>query len=236
MSAMFRSDKNTRILILYQLLSEGKEINKSSFCIEHGISERSFDRDIEDIRLFLSEIYSADELLFDRKENCYYMKKERPVFIDRMDAVVIAKLLLSSQAFSEKEMKGMLNVLYSVVCKRDCEAMRQYLQYDIEMYSGQNKTAILKMLGDLYAVIDDEIGIEMKYIENEKEEKIVVAPLEILFKDAGFSLIAAEKLNIDIVKEYRVDKIKSFTILSTKTTKKLKDEYFERKLKYVNHL
>ena len=230
MSAEFRSDKNTRILILYQLLSEGKEINKSSFCIEHGISERSFDRDVKDIRLFFSEIYSVDELLFDKRENCYYMKKERPVFIDRMDAVVIAKLLLSSEVFSEQEMQGMLRVLYSVVCKKDYEAIRSYLKYDVERYSGQNKSAILKMLGDLYAVIDDGVEIEIKYIRDEKEEKIVVAPLEIIFKEEKFVLIAAEKLNIDMVRKYSIDKISSFTILSAKSTEELKQKYFEQKL------
>ena len=63
----YKCDKITRILILYKQLCDGVEVDKASFCIEHGISERSFDRDIEDIRLFLNEIYSGDDVIYDKK-------------------------------------------------------------------------------------------------------------------------------------------------------------------------
>ena len=49
-------DKITRLLILYSSLINGDEINKTMFCFENDCSPRSFDRDIEDIRLFLSEV------------------------------------------------------------------------------------------------------------------------------------------------------------------------------------
>ena len=111
MSEDYKSDKITRILILYKQLCDGIEVDKTSFCVEHGISERSFDRDIEDIRLFLSEIYSGDDVIYNKKENVYYLKNERPVFIDRMEATVIAKILFSSKAFSSKEMEGLFEIL-----------------------------------------------------------------------------------------------------------------------------
>lgn len=43
------------MLLLYSSLLNGEEINKTIFCFENDCSPRSFDRDIEDIRLFLSE-------------------------------------------------------------------------------------------------------------------------------------------------------------------------------------
>ena len=52
---MAGTDMTTRILKMYEALSKGKEIQKIPFCEEHNISERTFDRDIEKIRLFLSE-------------------------------------------------------------------------------------------------------------------------------------------------------------------------------------
>ena len=68
-----KTDKNTRVLSLYYKLLIGKFINKQEFCMEHGITERSFDRDIEDVRLFLSEEQSYSELLYDRQKNAYYL-------------------------------------------------------------------------------------------------------------------------------------------------------------------
>ena len=64
-------DKITRVLLLFYRLSRGEKINKSNCCIEFKITGRTFDRDIEDIRLFLSELYTSSELVFDRTNNCY---------------------------------------------------------------------------------------------------------------------------------------------------------------------
>lgn len=54
-------DKITRVLMMYSKLLEGGKIYKKSFCEEMGIDRRTFDRDIEDIRLFLSESFYGNE-------------------------------------------------------------------------------------------------------------------------------------------------------------------------------
>ena len=67
-------DKITRILLLYRRFMHGDLINKYETSLEFGISERSFDRDIQDIRLFLSEAYSNLELEYDEKRHGYCIK------------------------------------------------------------------------------------------------------------------------------------------------------------------
>ena len=59
-------DKITRVLFLYSKLMKGEGVNKAVFCVENDCSPRAFDRDIEDVRLYLSESYSASELIYDR--------------------------------------------------------------------------------------------------------------------------------------------------------------------------
>ena len=71
MEHLFKTDKITRILMLYHQLVNGQHINKTLFSWEHGINERSFDRDIEDLRLFLSEIYSAREIQYNKETGTY---------------------------------------------------------------------------------------------------------------------------------------------------------------------
>lgn len=71
------TDKNTRILRLYDDLINGKVVNKTTFSINCKISERTFDRDIQDIRLFLSEKFSPTELLFDKSKNGYFFFYEK---------------------------------------------------------------------------------------------------------------------------------------------------------------
>ena len=57
-------DKVTRILLLYSKLIQGEKINKTIFCFENEYSPRSFDRDIDAIRLFLSDTFSMSELIY----------------------------------------------------------------------------------------------------------------------------------------------------------------------------
>lgn len=67
MSSVSKTDKITRVLMMYHQLMNGEYIDKSWFALEHGVNERSIDRDIEDVRLFLSEIYSSRELVFNKE-------------------------------------------------------------------------------------------------------------------------------------------------------------------------
>lgn len=66
-------DKITKILVLYNRLIKGVSINKTSFAIENSINKRSVGRGIEDIIMFLSEIYLTHELLFSRVSGEYCM-------------------------------------------------------------------------------------------------------------------------------------------------------------------
>lgn len=70
-------DKATRVTILYSRLMDGEKIKKEAFCIEYGISSRTFDRDIDIIRSALSELYSASEVKYDRKLNEYFITGEK---------------------------------------------------------------------------------------------------------------------------------------------------------------
>lgn len=52
---MSKESKNYRTLDMYIRLCEGKRINKSEESIRFGVDERSIQRDIDDIRVFLDE-------------------------------------------------------------------------------------------------------------------------------------------------------------------------------------
>jgi hypothetical protein len=58
---------------MYSKLLQGETISKARFCLETECHSRSFDRDIEDIRLFLSESYNTSELIYDRRKGGYFL-------------------------------------------------------------------------------------------------------------------------------------------------------------------
>lgn len=207
-----RTDKNTRILMLYHQLLNGEHIDKAAFSLEHNITERSFDRDIEDIRLFLNEIFSSNELLFDKESRTYYLTGEQPQYIDRMEAVAIGRILLSSASLRYDEMMGLLHVLLTTVSEDDANAVRRYLRRGIAEYTSKTTTAVLKLLGDLYEVIltNQNIEITLSGAGGEQTTKLV-SPLELNLIGDRFYLIAADARLPEDVTHYPLEQIIGFT-------------------------
>lgn len=90
-------DKITRILRLYAQLAQGKKVNKLNFCMEVDCLERTFDRDIEDIRLYLSEFFCTQELIYDRLENVYYFTNSNRYLLEEEEYLLGRKTAMMWQ-------------------------------------------------------------------------------------------------------------------------------------------
>ena len=73
-------------------------MNKFQFCMETGCSLRAFDRDVEDIRLYLSDSFSGSEILCDRKDNEYFMSNSRTPPFDLYEFFIMERLLVASSS------------------------------------------------------------------------------------------------------------------------------------------
>ena len=209
-----KTDKITRILILYSMLIKGNKVNKALFSMEHGINERSFDRDIEDIRLFLSEIYSTDELLFDKADNAYYITGQVKSEIESGEAYALAKVLLGSKALRKDETEGILGSLMSNVNKKDSRVLESKLINDVKSYEGvKHDKAILKFIRDLSDCIFESKHIRMRYHTSKtKMQNVDIYPKDIQCENSQFVLYAADKRNSKTSK-YLIDKIEEFEII-----------------------
>ena len=209
-----KTDKITRILIMYSMLIKGNKVNKALFSMEHGINERSFDRDIEDIRLFLSEIYSTDELLFDKADNAYYITGQAKSEIDSGEAYALAKVLLGSKALRKDETEGILGSLISNVNKKDSRVLESKLTNDVKLYEGvKHDKAILKFIRDLSDCIFEGKHIRMRYHTSKtKMQNVDIYPKDIQCENSQFVLYAADTRNSKTSK-YLIDKIEEFEII-----------------------
>ncbi|MCC8075173.1 MAG: hypothetical protein LIO95_04395 [Clostridiales bacterium] len=94
-------DKNTRLLLLYSKLMQGESVNKLIFCMETDSHPRSFDWDIEDIRLYLSETFSGEELRYNKRENAYSLTGVRQQPLETMEYLFVERLLLDTGVLRE---------------------------------------------------------------------------------------------------------------------------------------
>lgn len=230
MEDIFKTDKATRVLMLYHQLLGGHTVDKYTYSLEYGVNERTFDRDIETIRSFLSDIYSPNQLLFDRENNTYYLSGSRPVYMDRMDVTVMAKILLDSNLLRSDEMQGLVNVMLSSVKPYDAEVIKTYLSQDISLYESGTKKAILKFIGDLYSVIKAGQDIEVVLSDSEAEVEVIdVSPLQIICNDDKFCLLVARDFKFNNIIKIPIESIVNFKVLRTNFAEGLKKKYCEMK-------
>ena len=232
-------DKITRMLLLHSRLVQGEKINKFNFCMETDSLPRTFDRDIEDVRLYLSEFFCNEELIYDRQENAYYFLGLQRAALEAMEYLLIERILLDTRVLRVDEMDRLLAHLFL-----NAENVGKTLFHEkecIKEYEGPtHKKAILKMHGDLTTVLTSKLVIKIKYIKmNEEIVKREVIPCAIKYDLGYLYLIAFLRVsNKQYPAYFRLDRIYSFTIAGNQRYYEMRrvDEYIEKYSKGITQM
>lgn len=78
---MYKKSKTDRVLGIYIKLCNGNVVNKYNEALECGVDERTIQRDIDDLRCFISDCrveyeYDYCEISYDRERCGYVMRRE----------------------------------------------------------------------------------------------------------------------------------------------------------------
>jgi len=211
-------DKIARILFLYSKLIKGEGVNKTVFCIENECSARAFDRDIEDIRLYLSESYSVSELIYDRSRNVYYLSGAERTNLESVEYLFVEQILRDMAVLRKDEFEILTAHLLSNTEKTKSFDWLKQEEHNGYKSPSHNK-ALLKIHGDLVTVIQYKKCIRLKYFISDGEEvEQNVIPCTIK-ADIGYLYLIGYRENE--MEEYpaffRLDKIYSFHIIRNQT-------------------
>lgn len=209
-------DKITRMLMLYSSLMNGEEINKTIFCFENDCSPRSFDRDIEDIRLFLSESFSVFELNYNRKNNTYYIKGAKKQQLEVMEYLFIEKILQDAPVLRNDEFGVLKHHL--LMNTRDSSKMITPLNKEYILYKPpEHNKALLKIHGDLELAIRNKKYIRMVYQDDIGTKHICDAiPCVIRYKSGHLCFIGYIE-NESMAFTIELERVYSFEILREQT-------------------
>ena len=72
----FRENKGFRLLNVYERLNKGERVSKQQLAEDFGVSVKTIQRDIDDLRAYISETHFTDfeaSVRYDRAKNCYYL-------------------------------------------------------------------------------------------------------------------------------------------------------------------
>lgn len=223
------TNKINRVLLLFHKLIKGEQIHKVDFARTHDVSERSVERDIEDIRIFLSEIHSNDKLIFDKLENVYYLLTTgNNDKLNNIESIVLLKIILGTRALVKKEVEFVIKSLRLNLSPQDRKEIIHSIQDEINNYiSPVHNKPLLDMLNNLNKAIINKMIIKIDYVkDNGSEHERVLMPVAFIFSDFYFYLIAfIEGKEYKYPAFFRVDRIKNVKNLNEKYDAKFYQQY-----------
>lgn len=227
-----KGDKIARTLDLYTRLMNGHLIRKTEEAEKYGVNERSIQRDIDDIRNYLSDETldhgSVNTVVYDRSRKGYRLEQIYKMRLTNSEILAVCKILLDSRAFTKKEMKSVLNRLV------DCcapEANRRIVNdliknEEFHYVEPRHRTPFIDTMWEIGIAIRTCHYIEIRY-ERLKDRKNVtrkVKPVAIMFSEYYFYLTAFiddeddVRADFDVIGDafptiYRIDRIRKLTVL-----------------------
>lgn len=216
--------KSERMLEIYVRLQQGEVLNKAQLAQEYGVTQRSIQRDMEDLRCFLSDRQMPQTILLDKKRGGYRLADRDDMKFSNEESLAAIKILLESRSLIRQEMFPILEkILLNCVPKEQIATIQQLIaneqHFYIEPHHGREILSTLWQLGE---AVTQQKRICINYTRMKDTEPVsrTVEPVGIMFSEYYFYLIAfivdepiRNKLKDKHMEQYpviyRVDRISS---------------------------
>ena len=227
----YKRDKISRVMQLYSRLCEGDLIVKSDEAYRYNVTERSIQRDIDDIRAFLDDDAERtgirNSVLYDYQRKGYYLEQIYNLKLKNGEILALCKILLESRAFTKETITEMLDKLISCCVPKSNQDLVKELILNEEFHYVEPKhgSEFIDKVWEIGNAVRECRVLEINYLRL-KDKAIVkrrVRPVAILFSEYYFYLTAyiddeeirkrMEMENDSSPTIYRIDRIKSLKVL-----------------------
>lgn len=213
--------KYYRVLKIYGKLMSGEVVNKTEEARAFGVTERTFQRDIEDLRCFFAD--DADggarrELIYSRELNGYHLVNKDTAVLNDSEFIAVCKILLESRAFAAEEMTPVINKLLGCcVQPKNRRIIDEWVAGELRCYlEPRGRKRFIDCVGDISRAVSERRYMKIVYIRQDgSETERVIKPAGIMFSEYYFYLSAFSE-NAGggmIISAYRIDMIRSFEVL-----------------------
>lgn len=209
-----KKSKSYRLLSMYQRLKNGENLDKQNLADDYGISLKSVQRDIDDLRIYLADTYTSKEaeafIVYNRSNKQYELVEEEKKYFQTAEVLSMLKILLESRAFNKNELELLVSKIVALAPKEDHSLIKQLLIKElhnyVELQHGSDLFDAIKILSEV--VINQTVTSITYRRQDGKESTYPVLPVAILFSEYYFYLVAYyENGKQDYPTSFRIDRI-----------------------------
>lgn len=211
----YNGNKGFRLLSIYERLNKGELLTKDKMAVEFGVSEKTIQRDIDDLRVYLAEThFSETEVLikYDKSKGGYYLVRFEREWLTNEEVLALCKILLESRAFQKEELNGIIGKLMSQVVPNDRKTVNEIVKNELYQYIPlKHNKKLLSPIWELSQFISKQEIITFTYTRQDGIVKHrTVKPVAIMFSEFYFYLIGfMADGSKDFPTIFRIDRIAS---------------------------
>ena len=191
----FKENKGFRLLQLYERLSRGEIIRKAELAQKFSVTDKTIQRDIEELRAYLAETRTdAGEasIVYERNRGGYLLTHTASEWLTNEDVLAVCKILLESRAFCKEELDVLLRKLLRQTAPQDRAQVRKLIlseqHYYVPLRHGKK---LLSAIWELSEYMTAQHTIRIVYCRQDGAERThEVNPVAIMFSEYYFYLIA----------------------------------------------
>lgn len=191
----YNGNKGFRLLSIYERLNKGEMLNKQDVAACYGVSEKTIQRDIDDLRAYLAEAHQFEcevSVKYDRQKNGYYLVHFEREWFTNEEILAVSKILLESRAFEKSELTLLIDKLLAQAGPADRKLLDEIIKSEYTCYVPlRHGRKLFQPLWRLSQCIYSQKILTFTYTRmdgNTKEHK--VKPVAIMFSEYYFYLVA----------------------------------------------
>lgn len=214
-----------RLIALHDRLSKGETIAKATILKKFGIDSKTFQRDIDKLRIYYSE-NCLGEIIYDRKHN-HYRVDSSPDQLTKQEIFAICKILIESRALNKSEFTTIIEKLLKLCQKEEAKQVYKAINNEkVNYIELQHGKALINEIWELRQCITEQQVIQIDYRRADNQLKHhELKPVGIVFSEFYFYLLAFQMdESIEYPTIFRIDRIQKIQ----RTDQKFSVPYHQR--------
>lgn len=201
-----------RQLAIFQLLMTDHLIKKAALADRFNVSPRMIQRDISQIRQFITDQHLFYQLAYDHQSGGYQLKTTQTT-VSKQDLLLLIKIVLASRALTTDEMNKTIDSLLQLIPVTDQNEIRPIIKNERFYYQPVHHGQPLRnIVWQLSGYISQRQTITITYQRQHREIVTrTILPEAIIFSEYYFYVVAYNaKYKSNLF--YRVDRIRHIQV------------------------
>ena len=174
----YKGNKGFRLLNIYERLNKGETVSKETLASDFGVSAKTIQRDIDDLRAYLAETHFDEydtSIKYSKAKNGYYLVRQEREWFTNEEVLALCKILLESRAFCKNEMSAIINKILMQSAPNDRKLIEDIIRNEFHSYIPlKHGKPLLDILWRISDIIRSQKVIRFKYERQDKCDHIEI--------------------------------------------------------------